>query len=123
MHTDDYRFYTSEGSEAYCSPVDIPSTAYTPLYHADLSHPHHASGSSSGSWASAAAEYKPSDHIGVGIVGGLDHYSPYEPVVINQAAAGPSGVINYSDLDFGSYDSLGAFSSIPGEGMTDNPYI
>jgi hypothetical protein len=113
INTDEYRFFSADGSEAYCSPVDVPSTApYVPLYHADLANTQ-ASGSSSGSWA-PAAEYKASgEHIGVS---GLDHFSPYTQSV------GPGGVINYVDLDFNSYDNL-AFSSIPGDGIADNPYI
>ena len=110
MHGDEYRFFTADGSEAYNSPVDLPSASPYQLYHTDLQNTR-ASGSSSGSWASAA-EYKASEHIGVG---GLEQFSSY-----NQAV-GPGGVINYVDLDFASYDSL-AFSSIPGDGIADNPY-
>jgi hypothetical protein len=114
IHGDEYRFFSADGSEAYCSPIDVPTTTpgpYTSLYHADLTNTH-ASGSSSGSWASAA-DYKSTQHIGVS---GLDQFSPYAQAV------GPGGVINYVDLDFNSYDNL-AFSSIPGDSIADNPYI
>jgi hypothetical protein len=113
LHADEYRFFSTDGSEAYCSPVEVPPTApYAPLYHADITNTH-ASGSSSGSWVSTA-EYKPAEHVGG--VSGLDQFSPYAQAV------GPGGVMNYVDLDFNSYENL-AFGTIPGDGISDNPYI
>lgn len=114
LNTDEYRFFSADGSEAYCSPVDVPSAApyVPPLYHGASLGNTNPSGSSSGSWTSAT-EYKPNEQIGVS---GLDHFGTYTQAV------GPGGVINYVDLDFSSYDNL-AFSSIPGDGIADNPYI